>query len=109
MHSFFSGPDAPPDLQSIESSRSAWNGLTPGAVGLPSGVSGASSATEIPMFSYDAASLVSYVALERILSPGLRRTPQYGRPTTSIEKSHDVGGPPGLVFSLWSQYQARPV
>src|SRR3954447_15703012 len=92
-----------PDLQSPDQSRGAWNGSTPGAVGLPSGVSGASSVTAMPMFSYDAPQVVSYVALLRRMSPGLTWTPQRGSPCTSIEKSHDVGGPPSLLWSVWSQ------
>ena len=53
--------------------------------------------------SYDAMSLVSYVALLRRMSPGLTWTPQRGSPWTSIEKSHDVGGPPSLLWSVWFQ------
>jgi hypothetical protein len=41
----------PPDLQPSLLSRRTLNGLMFGAVALPSGVSGAMNATEMPMFS----------------------------------------------------------
>src|SRR5205085_3812937 len=78
------------------------NGSTAGADGFPS-ASGASSATAMPMFSYDAPIVVSYVALERRMSPGLTCTPQRGSPWTSIEKSHEVGGPPSWPGSVRDQ------
>src|SRR5436305_14338856 len=96
-------PSAGPVVQLGDSSRGAWNGSTPGAVGLPSGVSGASSVTAMPMSSYEESDLVSYSALLRSTSPGFTRTPQRGRPRTPIEKSHELRGPPSLLGSFQSQ------
>jgi hypothetical protein len=41
----------PPDLQPTEWSSGAWNGLTPGACGLPFSSFGTNRLTAMPMFS----------------------------------------------------------
>src|SRR5207253_8525153 len=64
---------------------------------------GATMATTMPMFSYHDATLLSYTALRRSVSPGWIFTFQLsGAPVTVIEKSQVLRGPPA-----WLELGAR--